>query len=174
MDVTQGKLSIGFVTGINAKDKEYPGLVVANSIYGAGTHSKLFNNVREKLSLAYYASSSVNKFKGIMTVNAGIEFDNFKKAYDESILQLEEISNGNITDDELEFSISTIVNNLDSYYDDQRYMQLYSLDCLYLGTSSDLEDYKKRIKAVKKEDVINVVKKIKQDTVYFLAGKETL
>ena len=174
MDVTQGKLSIGFVTGINAKDKEYPGLVVANSIYGAGTHSKLFNNVREKLSLAYYASSSVNKFKGIMTVNAGIEFDNFKKAYDESILQLEEISKGNITDDELEFSISTIVNNLDSYYDDQRYMQLYSLDCLYLGISPDLEDYKKRIKAVTKEDVINVVKKIKQDTVYFLAGKETL
>lgn len=172
MDVTQGKLSIGFVTDINAKDEEYPALVVANSIYGAGTHSKLFNNVREKLSLAYYASSSLNKFKGIMTVNAGIEFDNFKKAYDESILQLDEIVKGNITDNELTFSKSTIINNLDSYFDDQRYMQLYSLDCLYLGISPDLEEYKRKIKAVTKENVVEVSKKIKEDTVYFLSGKE--
>lgn len=171
MDVTQGKLSIGFTTEICAKDNEYPALVIANSIYGAGTHSKLFNNVREKLSLAYYASSQLNKYKGIIIVNAGIEFKNFQKAYDESILQLEEIKKGNISDDEIAFSKSTIINNLDTYYDDQRYMQLYVLDCLYLGINPDLEAYKEKINAVTKEDVINVIKNASENTVYFLTGK---
>lgn len=171
LDVTQGKLAIGFVTGINAADKDYPALVVANSIYGAGTQSKLFNNVREKLSLAYYASSGINKYKGIMTVNAGIEFENFQKAYDESILQLNNLKKGEISDDEFNFSINTIINNLDTYYDDQRYMQLYCLDCLYLGIVPDLEKYKNKIKSVTKDDIIKAASKIKEDTVYFLTGK---
>lgn len=168
MEVTQGKLSIGFVTDINAKDPQYPALVVANSIYGAGTHSKLFNNVREKLSLAYYASSGLNKYKGILLVNAGIECENFKKAYDEAILQLDELKKGNITSEELEFSKKTIINNLDAYYDDQRYMQLYCLDCIYLGITPNLEDYKEKIKSVTKEDVIKVSQNIKETVVYFL------
>ena len=171
MDVTQGKLSIGFTTGINAKSPDYPAMVIANSIYGAGTHSKLFNNVREKLSLAYYASSSLNKYKGIMIVNAGIEFENFKKAYDEAISQLDELKTGKISDEELSFSKSTIINNLNTYYDDQRYMQMYALDCIYLGIPADIEIYKQKIEAVTKESVIKISEKIKENTVYFLAGK---
>ena len=171
MDVTQGKLAIGFVTDINAADKDYPALVVANGIYGSGTQSKLFNNVREKLSLAYYASSSINKYKGIITVNAGIEFENFQKAYDESILQLDNLKKGEISEDEFNFTINTIINALDTAYDDQRYMQLYSLDCLYLGTVPDLEGYKNKIKSVTKEDIVRAAAKIKEDTVYFLTKK---
>ena len=142
LDVTQGKLSIGFTTGIDAKHPDYPALVVANSIFGSGTHSKLFNNVREKLSLAYYASSSLNKFKGLMFVDAGIEFDKFENAYNETISQLNALKNGEISDDEFSFSKSTIINSLNSYYDDQRYMQMYALDCLYLGIECDIEKYK--------------------------------
>lgn len=171
MDVTQGKLSIGFATGVNASDEDYPAMVIANSIFGAGTHSKLFNNVREKLSLAYYASSSLNKYKGIIIVNAGIEFENFQKAYDESILQLNELKNGNITDDEFNFSKTTIINNLNSYYDDQRYMQLYALDCLYLNKETDIESYKESIEKVTKDDVLKAAAKITQNNVYFLTGK---
>ena len=170
MEVTQGKLAIGFTSEINAQDKDYPALAVLNSIYGAGTHSKLFNNVREKLSLAYYASSSLNKYKGIITVNAGIEFKNFKKAYDESISQLDEIKKGNISDDEFNFSIKSMINALNGYCDDQRYMQLYSLDCLYLGIDPDIEDYKKRLMSVTKEDCVRVAQKVKENTVYFLTG----
>ena len=79
MDVAQGKLAIGFLTNIKPTDDDYIPLVVFNSVFGAGAHSKLFNNVREKLSLAYYASSQVEKFKGMLVVNAGIEFCNFQK-----------------------------------------------------------------------------------------------
>ena len=170
LEVTQGKLAIGFTTGISAKDEDYPALVIANSIFGAGTHSKLFMNVREKLSLAYYASSNLNKYKGILTVNAGIEFDNFKKAFDETMLQLGELKKGNISEDEINFSISTIINALNSYYDDQRYMQLYALDCRYLNIEADLEEYKRKLMAVTKDDIIRVSDKIKENTVYFLAG----
>ena len=171
LDVTQGKLSIGFTTGISAKDKDYPALVVANSIFGSGTHSKLFNNVREKLSLAYYASSSLHKFKGIMFVDAGIEFDKFEDAYKETICQLNALKNGEISDEEFTFSKSTIINSLNSYYDDQIYMQMYALDCLYLGTSCNIEQYKSDIEKVTIEDVLRVSSNISENTVYFLAGK---
>lgn len=171
LDVTQGKLSIGFTTQISAKDKDYPALVVANSIFGSGTHSKLFNNVREKLSLAYYASSSLHKFKGIMFVDAGIEFDKFEEAYKETIYQLNALKRGEISDEELKFSKSTIINSLNSYYDDQRYMQMYALDCLYLGTSCDIEKYKTDIENVTIEDILRVSKNISENTVYFLTGK---
>ncbi len=171
LDVTQGKLSIGFTTGISAKDTDYPALVVANSIFGSGTHSKLFNNVREKLSLAYYASSSLHKFKGIMFVDAGIEFDKFEEAYKETIHQLDALKKGEISDEELSFSKSTIINSLNSYYDDQRYMQMYALDCLYLGTVCDIEQYKSDIERVTIEDILRVSSNISENTVYFLAGK---
>lgn len=171
LDVTQGKLSIGFTTGISASDKNYPALVVANSIFGAGTHSKLFNNVREKLSLAYYASSSLNKFKGLMFVDAGIEFGAFDKAYKEIISQLELLKNGEISDEEISSSKNAIINSLNTYYDDQRYMQMYALDCIYLGIDCDIEKYKKDILNITIEDVLQVVSCISQNTVYFLDGK---
>ncbi len=171
LDVTQGKLSIGFTTGINASDKDFPALVVANSIFGAGTHSKLFNNVREKLSLAYYASSSLNKFKGLMFVDAGIEFSNFNKAYKETIAQLNALKNGEISDEEISSSKNAIINSLNTYYDDQRYMQMYAIDCIYLGINCDIEKYKKDILAITIEDVMRVVPDICENTVYFLAGK---
>jgi len=172
MEVTQGKLSIAFTTGINANNPQYPAMLVANSIYGSGTQSKLFNNVREKLSLAYYASSLYNKYKGYVVMNAGIEFENFQKAYDESIFQLNELKQGKISDDEFDFSKLTLINSINSYYDDQRYMQLYALDSLYLGMDTDPDTLKKGIEAVSREDVISAAQNITPNIVYFLSGTE--
>ena len=124
------------------------------------------------MSLAYYASSSLNKYKGLMFVDAGIEFENFEKAYKETITQLNALKNGKISNEELAFSKSTIINALNSYYDDQRYMQMYALDCLYLGMSFDIEKYKKDIENVSIDDILRVSSKINENTVYFLAGKD--
>lgn len=170
-EVTQGKLVIGYTTGINALSAEYPAMLLADSIYGAGTFSKLFNNVREKLSLAYYAASRLNKYNGIVLVDAGIEFENFKKAYDEICIQLKALKDGEISDDEFNFSKIAAINALDSYYDDQRYMQLYVLDCIYLGIEADIEKFKEKINAVTKEEIKAAAEKIKENTVYFLTGK---
>lgn len=171
-DVTQGKLVIGYTTGVNAVSSEYPAMLLADSIYGSGTFSKLFNNVREKLSLAYYAASRINKYNGIVLADAGIEFENFNKAYDEICVQLNALKNGEISDDEFNFSKIAMINALDSYSDDQRYMQLYALDCIYLGIDDNIEKFKKKINAVTKEEIKAAAEKIKENTVYFLKGKD--
>lgn len=89
MDVTQGKLVIGMRTGITASDPDYPALVLLNSVYGSGVTSKLFVNVREKRSLCYYASSAVEKFKGLMIVSSGISFDQYETARDAILAELD-------------------------------------------------------------------------------------
>ncbi len=172
MDVTQGKLSLGFLTGISPTSKEFSALVVFNSIFGAGAHSKLFNNVREKLSLAYYASSSLEKYKGMLIVNAGIEFENYQKAYDEILLQLDEIKRGNITEHEFTSSVNTIINSYNSYYDDQRALATFYLTEAVSGRNMTIDKIIEEIKKVSLEDVVEVAEKIKLDTVYFLTGKE--
>lgn len=172
MDVAQGKLSIGFRTNVSRKDRDYSALVVFNSVFGAGAHSKLFNNVREKLSLAYYASSHLESYKGLLIVNAGIEFENFQKAYDETLVQLEEIKKGNISELEFTSSINSLINSLESCYDNPKFMQYHYLSENVSGTDMDIETAKSQILAVTPADVADVAKKIELDTVYFLTGKE--
>ncbi len=172
LNVTQGKLAMGFLTDMRATDSEYFALLVANAVFGGGAQSKLFNNVREKLSLAYYAGSFLDRYKGFMMVNAGIEFQNFEKTYSEIMAQLEEMKNGNITDFEIESSKGFLINSLNSYYDDQ-----HSLISFYLGekigqTFADIDQCIERIKIVTKEDVAKAMSKVRLDTVYFLSGKE--
>lgn len=172
LDVTQGKLAVGFLTDTKSADEEYTALAVANAIFGGGAQSKLFNNVREKLSLAYYAGSMMDKSKGILMVNAGIEFENRQKAYDEIMVQLEEMKKGNITDLEFESSKGFMINSLTACYDDQ-----HSLISYYLGekmgqTHTSIEEKIEKIKKVTKEDAANAMKKVHLDTVYFLAGGE--
>lgn len=174
MDVAQGKLAMGFLTNIQPQDKDYYALAVFNSIFGAGTHSKLFNNVREKLSLAYYASSQIDKFKGILVVNAGIEFDKYEKVYDEVLAQLENIKNGEISEHEFSSSITTIVNTCNSYYDDQRALVIFMLSQSVMGSNISIAEYIENIKKVTVDDVKRVANNIQLDTVYFLAGKEVV
>ena len=172
LEVTQGKLAIGFLTEVEATDADYNDLIVANAIFGGGAQSKLFNNVREKLSLAYYAGSMLNKYKGILLVNAGIEFENFKKAYDETLVQLEEVKKGNISELEIESSKMFLINSLVTTYDDQMALISFHLNQKVAGTNESIEECIEKIKLVTKEDVARIMKKVRLDTVYFLAGEE--
>ena len=172
MEVTQGKLCLGMRTNIAPDSDDYIALMVTNSVFGGGAHSKLFNNVREKLSLCYYASSSLVRSKGIMFVNAGIEFENFEKAYDEILAQLEAVKNGDISDFEYQSSIAFLVNQLESYKDDERLMQYFALQQKLSGTNTDIDTLKEKISRVTVEDIKRTARSIELDTVYFLAGKE--
>lgn len=171
-DIKQGKLSMGFSTGITISDDKYPALMVANSIFGGGAHSKLFNNVREKLSLCYYASSQLLKHKGIMLVNAGIEFENYQKAYDEILLQVEDVKNGNITEKEFSAAVNYLISTIDASRDSQLVTQIFHLEYQVLGECGDSELLKEKIRNVTMQDVKNAFKDVKLDTVYFLKGKE--
>ncbi|MBE7037517.1 MAG: insulinase family protein [Ruminococcaceae bacterium] len=172
LDVAQGKLSIGLRTNTIATDDDYYPLVVGNSIFGSGAHSKLFNNVREKLSLAYYAYSRLDKFNGIMLIGSGIEFVNFNKAKDEIFVQLEATKNGEFTSDELFIAKQAIINRLKSYYDSPALLKDYYLCNILLKDGDSIEDAIEKVKKVTKEEIVAVFSKIKSDTVYFLKGKE--
>ncbi|HAL63639.1 MAG: insulinase family protein [Firmicutes bacterium] len=171
-NVTQGKLSMGFLTHTKATDKEIPALVLSNTIFGGGAQSKLFNNVREKLSLAYYAGSVLNRAKGFLTVNAGIETENFEKTKSEILFQLEEMKKGNITDFEIEASKNFIINSLNSYDDDQFEMISYYHNEKVIGSNMEIEEYKNSILKLTKEDIVKAISKVTLDTVYFITGTE--
>lgn len=170
--IVQGKLSMGFRTNVYANDEDYPAMMMYNSILGSGIFSKLFNNVREKLSLCYYASSSVDYLKGIMLINSGIEVSNFQKAYDEILVQMEDIKKGNISDMEFSAAVLGTVNAVNSTADNPFVMDDYYISKIISGKMITLEELAECIKKVTKEEVMQVAKNIQLDTVYFLKGCE--
>lgn len=169
MDVNQGKLCIGFRTHTAASSDDYYALMVANEIFGGGVSSKLFNNVREKLSLAYYASSRLEKLKELMLVSSGVEFANFQKAYDEIMVQFHEVQEGNVTQEELGNAKRALKNALLSLDDSPRQLQDFMVSNL-LSAGADVKTYLEKIEAVTLEDIKRVFARIEVDTVYQLTG----
>jgi len=173
MDVAQGKLAMGFRTaGINACHESYPALMVFNAVYGGTTTSKLFMNVREKLSLCYFASSSLEKLKGVMMVSSGIEFDKYKQAKAEILAQLESCRKGEVEQWELVGAVRSIVSALQTTLDGQGRLEDYWLGQAVAGLKEDPEALAKRVEQVTLEDVVEIANQVKLDTIYFLKGKE--
>lgn len=172
LDVNQGKLSMGFMTGTNADDDNYYALLVANSIFGSGAHSKLFNNVREKMSLAYYASSRLDKFNSLMIVSSGIEFENYTKAKDEILVQLDAVKNGDFSEDELSVAKDFIINSYRSYLDSPYLMREFYLTSGFTRDRDTLETAIEKVASVTKEQVTEAFAGVNLDTVYFLKGKD--
>ncbi len=170
--VTQGKLTIGFRTPVTIQSDEYCAAMVMNNLFGGATHSKLFMNVREKLSLAYYAGSGYNSFKGLVVVSCGIEFDKYQVTLDEVINQLEEIKKGNITDDELEYSKLSLANTYKSTADSAGALDGLCLSQIISGKATDTRELIKSINAVTKDEVKKAAQALVLDTVYFLKGRE--
>lgn len=132
LPVSQGKLVIGFRLGECMEDPDIAALHVFNSVYGSGTSSKLFMNVRERLSLCYYASSIIDIHKGIMLVASGIEFEKFGAARDEILAQLEAMKRGEITEAELNAAKAGVASDLRSLMDSQG-----ELEGFYLAQALD-------------------------------------
>ena len=168
MDVTQGKLCMGFRCGENTSTQNYPATIVYNSIFGGSAVSKLFNNVREKLSLCYYVGSSIDRLKEIMIVRSGVEFDNFGKAYDEIMAQQELMVTGDFTDEEIEFAKKQLTTAYESNLDSVGAMAEYYTMQILLGTDVSIEEMVKRIENVKKEEIVQAAKTMVLDTVYYI------
>ncbi len=172
LDVTQGKLVIGFRLGECMEDPDKAALSVFNTVYGAGVTSKLFVNVRERLQLCYYASSTADSHKGLLFASAGIDFDKFDEAKDEILRQLDEIRNGNITDEEMEYAKKGICSDLKSMQDSQTAMESYTITNILDGWTVTPEEYTELVKAVTKEDVMAIANSTVCDLIYFLRGEE--
>jgi len=168
MDVTQGKLGMGFSCGSD----DTAALLMGNTLFGGSSNSKLFLNVREKLSLCYYASSLYHRQKGLITVSSGIEFENFQKAYDEIMAQLDAVRTGDLEDWELEGAKSTLLNAYASMGDSQGKLENFYLGQAATGQSETPEELAKQVLDVTPERIFRAMDTVQLDTVYFLRGKE--
>lgn len=170
MDVNQAKLSMGFTTGITTREKEFPTLMVFNALYGAGVTSKLFLNVRERLSLCYYADSTVFGSKGILVVSSGIETGNYAVARDEIMRQLEACCDGEITEQELEAAKQAICSSLRTVADSPGRMEDFAMFGRLSGFPLSVSEYEAAVQAVTAEQVAQVARRIRLDTIFLLKG----
>ena len=129
-------------------------------------------NVREKLSLCYYASSLYHRQKGIITVSSGIEFENYQKACDEIMAQLDAVRNGDLEDWEMDGARSTLLNAYASMGDSQGKLENFYLGQAATGQSETPEELAEQARNVTPERIFNAMKSVELDTVYFLRGKE--
>jgi predicted Zn-dependent peptidase len=171
-EINQGKLTLGYRTNACYKDDSYPALVVYNGVLGAFAHSKLFQNVREKSSLAYYATSKLEKTKGILLIASGIEFSNCtqaRKIIEEQVCQMAE---GQITTLELDNTKKALIHQLRSSTDNFHLTIDLALDGLVNGRHREIDELIQQIQAVSIEDLVKVAEGIKLDTVYYLTNME--
>lgn len=173
MDVTQGKLAMGFRTGgIAVGSAEHPALLVCNTLYGGSANSKLFLNVREKMSLCYYASSMLDKIKGLMVVSSGVEFAQFDRAQEAILAQLEAVRRGEFTKDELTAAVRTTANSLRGRGDSQAQLEDDQLTRLLFHTAREGEELIGAVESVTADQVVEAAQKLELDTIYRLTGKE--
>ena len=168
MDVTQGKLAMGY----RCSSDDYPAMVLANLIFGGTSNSKLFLNVRERLSLCYYASSSYARSKSILTVSSGVETADFERAEAEIGRQLQAVQQGDWEDWEQEGALQAIRASLLSLSDSQGALENFYLGQIAAGVEETPEELAAALEQVTKERIVAAAQTVKPDTVYFLRGKE--
>ncbi|MFC7392607.1 EF-P 5-aminopentanol modification-associated protein YfmF [Scopulibacillus cellulosilyticus] len=171
-DVEQGKLNLGYRTNIIYGDPLYYASQVFNGLFGGFPHSKLFMNVREKESLAYYASSSYESYKGLMIVMSGIEFSNYDKAVAIIKEQLEAVKKGDFTDHDIDQTKALLKNAVLEALDNPGSLTDFLYRQVLTGQPVTAEDWLDAIENVQKEDIIKVAEKTSLDTIYFLQGEE--
>ena len=167
MDVMQGKLVVGLDVNSQNEDEKY-NVMIYNTILGGSANSKIFQNVREKANLAYEAGSRYFKYKDNIFVICGIEISNYEKALNLIKKQLEDMKNGDFTEEEVENAKKAIISSIKTIDDEQDTSITYYFGQEMSGNQKSVEDYIERIGKVNKEDVIQVANKVEINTIYFL------
>ncbi|TBL77791.1 EF-P 5-aminopentanol modification-associated protein YfmF [Paenibacillus thalictri] len=172
LDVKQGKLNMGLRTYITYADEQYPTALMYNGIFGGYPHAKLFTNVREKASLAYYASSRLDGHKGILTVQSGIEIENYEKAVKIIREQLESMRSGQITETELHQTRAMISNQLQESQDSAFEMIGFDFNNVLSGAQRTVPSLIEAVNAATVADIQRVAEQVKLDTIYFLRDQK--
>ena len=168
MDVSQGKLGMGFRT----QCPDVPANLMLDAMFGGTSTSKLFLNVREKLSLCYYADSAYHRLKGLVTVSSGIEFQNYGRAVEEILRQLEALRRGDWEDWEIEGARQSLVNSLRTMEDSAGSMEDFVMGQAAAGSDETIPGLIAALAEVTPERVRAAAESVKPDTIYFLKGKE--
>ncbi|GAA3406526.1 pitrilysin family protein [Paenibacillus hodogayensis] len=172
LDVTQGKLNMGLRTYVTYADDEYPAMLMYNGILGGYPHSKLFLNVREKESLAYYASSRLDGHKGILTIQSGIEFANYEKAVDIIKQQIGLMAEGQISELEMSQTRAMIANQLRESQDSAFETIALDFNNQLSGKSRTADELIAQVEQVDIAAIRRVAERVKLDTIYFLRDRK--
>lgn len=171
MDVTQGKLVLGLDININNPELKYDTLLY-NNILGGSANSKMFQNVREKAHLAYVASSSYLRYKNNIFVNCGIEISNYEKALELIRKQIEDMKNGEFTEEDIENNKKGIIATIKTINDEQDTCITYYFGQELSKNKISVEEYMKKIQEINREDILNIAKNVSINTIYFLTNSK--
>ena len=166
--VKQGKLVIGMRAGMTFDFDNYPAIRLMTAIFGGGTFSKLFMNVREKMSLCYYCAARLVSSKGLITVESGVETENAEKALTAIRNELDEVRKGNFTDETLENAKKSLVDSFNSVEDSVVGIDSFMTSQCVSGTFRTPSEYSELLNAVSREEVIIAANMVTEDTVYIL------
>lgn len=169
--VNQGKLVIGFRSGYRYQENKYHLLQLFNEVFGGSPVSKLFMNVREKMSLCYYCRSIIAQRSGVMLVSSGIEDKNYEVAKNAILEQLDEIKKGNITAEELESAKKSIRNGYLAIYDSAEAQEAWAFFRGMCNISTTPIDECEKIDNATIDEIKEMASRIKLDTVYLLKGE---
>lgn len=171
MDVNQAKLVIGLRTGMTDADDNYFAYRVMTDIFGGGPYSRLFLNVREKMSLCYYCGARIIRDKGIIIIQSGVEEENYEKALAEIYNQLDIMKKGEFTDEDFNSSVIALSDAFKGVDDSPVGECIFFASQAFDGKVIDGREYAEKISAVTRAQVIECAEKVTVDTVYLLAGK---
>ncbi len=170
LNITQGKLVIGLDVLSRQENLQCVALVY-NAILGDGANSMLFQNVREKASLAYSTKSNFVKQKLNIFIRCGIEIENYEKALNIIKEQLSNIENGQFSDIDIENAKKYLISGIKAVPEEQDSEVVYYIGQEIAKTNTDLQTYEKNIESVTKEEIINFAKQVQINTIYFLRGE---
>jgi predicted Zn-dependent peptidase len=170
MQVSQGKLCMGFTTPITLSCEEFVAMQVFNAVFGSGMTSKLFMNLREKQSLCYAIGSSYYGAKGMLTVSAGIDSAMDAPVREQILEQLDACRRGDITEEELQAAREALRSGLRSVSDSPGAMENYYATAAISGQKLSPEEYIRAVEQVTAEQVARAAQSLQLHTVYFLKG----
>ncbi len=172
MDIAQGKLSMGFVTPANIRQgKAFVATQMMNLIFGGGMTSKLFTQVREKLSLCYAISSGYHGSKGILTVSAGMDWEKKDTVRSQVLAQLEAICQGDITEAELAAARQAMLSSLRATHDSAGSIENYYATAALSGLPYSPAEYMQQVRQITAADVAEAARQVKLHSEYFLKGE---
>ena len=170
-DLQQGILFLGYRTPVTYGSPEYYKLLVYCGVLGGFPHAKLFTNVREKASLAYYVSARIDATKGFLMISAGIPPDRYNEAVEIIMHQVEEMNRGAITLDELDKTKQGLINGLLTMQDSAIAIIDRGLVETIHDIRRDLEEVVTAVRAVTVDDLVEQGRLLQLDTIYFLQGQ---
>lgn len=170
--VKQGKLVIGMRAGMTYSEDNLPAIRLMNAIFGSGTFSKLFTNVREKMSLCYYCAARLDANKGIITVESGVETENAEKALSAIRNELEDVKKGSFTDETILSAKRSLCDLYNSVYDSVAGINDWMTSCCCKNEIPEPSEYGRQIEKVCREEIILAASMVTEDTVFILKGQK--